>query len=279
MFKKLQFVLAGCVGVGAINVGVPTFSAEQNQGAMQVELEDSGITLHILSGIEKTTKDGRVLNVFQSPNKMPNFLSVFQKYYKVEQIIISPKIQKLGKYCFSRGFFPVLKEVYFENPMQSQLEVIGSYAFSNSPVETVGEKIKTHSYTNSLRDLLKLKEIGQYAFERSSLNTFVYNGVAVDKFTIEPYAFRECTKLSYVRVHATEVSVKEKAFYNCWTLTDFDVSSSSERVLTGDRSFGNTISLERFCGSLRSSGLASLHRDTFQRGSTIRGFIDGGQLA
>ena len=151
--------------------------------------------------------------------------------------------------------FANLSEGVIIDPINSSLNKIGNYAFSNSNLLnfTVPNKVTSlgdycfHLCTNlsniSLKETkIKTVPTGFCDSCYTLTNVILSNNIT----TINDYAFSSCSLLTKINIPDNITTINNYVFYNCAELTDFNTSSNSKLNKIGERTFKYCSLLEKF---------------------------------
>lgn len=311
MFKNLSFILMTCYGLNSC----PVIYGSSNQNSEEESecfwegteseyswgvsfcLENEGKTLRILKGATKETIDTKrnvsedFDSIFRTVETVPCMEGAgrdpisYEERRKIDEVILPSTVQILEPSCFNSSFVPALKKVWIENPEQSQLEAIEPFAFHESKIEVLGEKLENGQYSDYLSHVTKLEEIGRCAFEKSNIKKIYLGKIRYlgDKFNdgdegrsinfkIGEYAFSGCKNLRSFWAENYPVQsfyVNKNAFSSCPCLLNFEVNA--KELILEDAAFKNDISLCEVCSDSNLEKMTiRLGRDVFKCGRDIR---------
>ncbi|EAX94013.1 hypothetical protein TVAG_082200 [Trichomonas vaginalis G3] len=189
----------------------------------------SSFIVHENNQIYKSNKNNLVsldnTILFRFP---PKSRQIFNKAYAIDA-----NIKNISDYAFESADFG---NVNFD--AQSQIEVIGSFAFWKSNIQEIYlpssiSVIKRYAFSSTkylkqitFTDSQKHITIEEYAFSESSIPNFIFPFYC----QVSESVFCFCTSLSEVMIHSPYTSIDLNTFSGCLTINKFDISSSSQII-------------------------------------------------
>lgn len=216
------------------------------------------------------------LNKLENTEKLTNIgAGAFYGCEELTQFTLSNKLKEIKSYTF--GACKSLRNVGFENSLNSKLETIGSYAFydceslleidlENTRVSVIGANAFAFCYSLSSVNLFAKTDYesssdkydGELTLEVIGSSAF-YNAKKLKELEIPdsvkaiyPYAFFECDSLKTVDLGKGVKYVYGAAFYGCENLEEIDLPSSL--VYLGSHAFYKCYSLFEVNFGTRTEG-------------------------
>ena len=155
------------------------------------------------------------------------------KQISINIYTIDANIVNISDYAFESADFG---NVNFD--AQSQIEVIGSFAFWKSNIQEIYlpssiSVIKRYAFSSTkylkqitFTDSQKHITIEGYAFSESSIPNFIFPFYC----QVSESVFCFCTSLSEVMIHSPYTSIDLNTFSGCLTINKFDIFSSSQII-------------------------------------------------
>ncbi|MFW5780831.1 MAG: leucine-rich repeat protein, partial [Bacillota bacterium] len=175
-------------------------------------------------------------------------------FYNIKSVIkvhIPNSVEYIGRFAFySPDNDMLLVDVEFESLMDSQLEVVGSYAFNNN------NNIVQLSLPNNL------KRINSYAFKGlSNMTNIIFETEGASSLEyIGASSFADCSSLTELNLPSSVKYISNKAFINCSSIYSISLSRQSELYEIGESAFRNNINLRSFT---TADNLAIIGDDAF----------------